>query len=382
MNNNNKDGDEMEKKKIAYVITQSELGGAQKHLLLLAKGLKEQYDITVYSKPGGKMVEELLALKIKYIPVNSMVREINLLEDFKTYKFLTNEFKQNNYDIVHSHSSKAGLIARLAANKVKTKKIIYTAHGFVFNEPMSKIKKTIYKIIERFAARLSDNIICVSPDDVEISKVVGIKPKSSIEYIPNGIEFEENSKESRLEIRKRLKLEQNEFIFGFVANFYETKGHRYLIEGFNNFIKNGYQAKLVLIGEGNLISEMKVLAKENKNIEFLGFKPNACELIKAFDCFIMSSVKEGFPFVLLEAAYNKVPIITTEVGAIYEMLDGNKNGIVVPPKDSQAIYNAMKYAIKNKESMNVNAESEYDYCKNMYSLEKMVSLTRDLYENK
>ncbi|HSP46985.1 MAG TPA: glycosyltransferase [Clostridiaceae bacterium] len=135
--------------KIAYVVTQSELGGAQRNILLLAKALSGRHDITVYAAPGGLLLDELRRAGIKVVEIPSMQRDISLKDDLETYRFLVEEFTENGYEIIHSHSSKAGLLARMAGKKAGAAVNVYTAHGFVFNEPMSKMKKRLYISLER-----------------------------------------------------------------------------------------------------------------------------------------------------------------------------------------------------------------------------------------
>lgn len=359
-------------KKIAYVITQSEMGGAQKHILLLCEGLKNLYDITVYSAEGGAMIKELENMNIKHVVIPNMVREISPLNDFKAYKFLSKEFKHNAYDVVHCHSSKAGIIGREAAKRAKIKNIIYTAHGFVFNEPMGNMKKNIYKFAEKYEAKNSHNLICVDSNDVNIAESYGIIPKKSLVYIPNGIDFKEESYKDRAE--------NDIFTFGLVANFYETKGHRYLIEAFNQLSNEGYKAKLQLIGEGILKNEMEILAKGNVNIEFLGYKKDAMNLMKNFDCFVLSSVKEGFPFVILEALKNKIPIIATKVGSVPQMLNQGDLGELVHKENVEELKCAMIKVMNDIETARAKAEKAYDICKNKYSIEKMIESTINIYE--
>jgi glycosyltransferase involved in cell wall biosynthesis len=363
-------------KKLAYVITQAEMGGAQKSILLLCKYLKSQYNITVYSAPEGELIDELKVLGITHIPVEDMVREINLLKDYKAYKYLKKEFLDKAFDIVHCHSSKAGIIAREAAYSAKVKNIIYTAHGFVFNEPMNKYKKDLYVFLEKFEAKKSNTIICVDPNDVTIAQKLNMKCKNQITYIPNGIDFdiEQDSNNNSNSVK-------NSFTFGFVANFYENKGHRYLIQAFNELVKTvNYKANLVLIGSGELEQEMKFLSKDNSYIKFLGFRKDAQELMKSFDCFVMSSIKEGFPFVILEAIKNKIPVISTDVGAIKEILQNGKLGYIAKPFDSEDLMNTMIYVYNNHEEAKVKANEAYGYCTNKYSIKNMIEETKKTYE--
>ncbi|SUY47242.1 glycosyltransferase [Clostridium putrefaciens] len=361
-------------KKLAYVITQSEMGGAQKNILLLCQGLKSSYDITVYSGSGGDMIGILEGMNIKHKSIPNMVREISPINDYKAYKYLKKEFLKEKFDIVHSHSSKAGVLAREAAKRAMVNNIVYTAHGFVFNEPMSKLKQTIYKIAEKREAKFSDNIICVDPKDITIAKDLGIIPKRELAYIPNGISFESDNNNMTLK-------ESDTFTFGLVANFYETKGHRYLIKAFKEVLKTYPKSELILIGEGILKKEMISLSDEEDRIKFLGYKKNGGELIKGFNCFTLSSVKEGFPFVILETIKQKVPIISTDVGAIRDILKNGKYGIVIEKASIKEMQKAMEYVINNYEEAKNKSIMAYNYCKKVYSLENMIDLTKKIYEN-
>lgn len=365
-------------KKLAYVITQAEMGGAQKNIILLCKKLRESYDITVYSGPNGGLIDELALISVKHVSIPDMVREINLSKDFNAYKFLAKEFTSNRYDIVHCHSSKAGIIARQAAKTAGIKNVIFTAHGFVFNEPMSSLKKKVYTFLEKFEGRNSDWIICVDPNDIKVAEKSGIKAKEGLVYVPNGIEF---TKEDISSVKVINKDSNKPFVFGLVANFYETKGHRYLIDAFNKFMsENNINAKLVLVGDGSLKGEMESLATNNKAITFMGYRKDAVEIMKTFDCFIMSSVKEGFPFVILEAIKNKLPVISTDVGAVREILDNGRLGIIVNPRNAEELAKAMKHVYNNRQEAEDKALRAFEECRSKYSVDTMVSLTKKVYD--
>lgn len=362
-------------KKLAMVVTQAEMGGAQKNIYLLAKHLSKDYDIKVYSGESGALIKELKEIGVTHVAVPDLVRDINFAKDFRAYRFLVKEFRTQGYDIVHCHSSKAGILARQAAKDAKIKNCIYTAHGFVFNEPMNYLKKNIYIFLERLQGRNSQNIICVNSQDVAVAEKHGITPRGALYYVPNGLDF------SSLPHGAPAVKEHDIFTFGLIANFYETKGHRYLIEAFNNFSKKTERkVRLVLIGQGALRPEMERLAEGNDSIEFWGYRENAEKLLSNFNCFVLSSVKEGFPFVILEAIKNKLPIIAADVGAVREILNQGKNGIIVEKANTEALEKAMAYALQHQEEMAEKAEAAFEFCKERYSIDRMIELTKKVYE--
>lgn len=373
-------------KKLAYVVTQSEMGGAQKNILLLSKGLSDKFDITVYCGPGGLLLEELRKAKISAIEVPSLKREVSLLDDLDTYCFLVREFREKGYSIVHSHSSKAGLLARLAARKAGVVKNIYTAHGFVFNEPMGRISKAFYRMIEKYAASISTDLIVVSRRDLETSESLGIRSEYQTTFIPNGIDFlspvDRDANDTISGLRKQLGLKDDDFVFGSIANFYETKGHRYLVQAFEMLRNksNSEKLKLVLVGQGRLKDEIRSLSGDG--VIFTGYVENAEKLMEAFDCFILSSVKEGFPFVILEAVRHRLPIVATDVGDIRGVLaEGDSESFrIVDPGSSEALTGAMEWILENPESARIAANRTYAMISERYSLQRMLDETLKVYE--
>ena len=373
-------------KKLAYVVTQSEMGGAQKNILLLSKGLSDKFDITVYCGPGGLLLEELRKAKISAIEVPSLKREVSLLDDLNTYCFLVREFREKGYSIVHSHSSKAGLLARLAASKAGVVKNIYTAHGFVFNEPMGRISKALYRMIERYAASISTDLVVVSRRDLETAESLGIRSWNQTAFIPNGIDFghpdDSDDNVTISGLRQQLGLQDDDFVFGSIANFYETKGHRYLVHAFEMLKSKSVseKLKLVLVGQGRLKDEIRSLSGDG--IIFTGYVENAEKLMEAFDCVILSSVKEGFPFVILEAVRHRLPIVATDVGDIKRVLaEGDLESYrIVEPGSSEELAEAMEWIIENTGSARIAAIRTYDLISERYSLQRMLDETMKVYE--
>lgn len=373
--------------KIAYVVTQSELGGAQRNILLLAKALSGRHDITVYAAPGGLLLDELRRAGIKVVEVPSMQREISLRDDLETYRFLVKEFRENGYEVIHSHSSKAGLLARMAGKKAGVAVNVYTAHGFVFNEPMSKMKKRVYIAIEKYGARKGTDLITVSERDQKAAKKLGITSKGPTRYIPNGIDFPEkevllrDKERNRERFRQVLGIGKGDIVFGSIANFYETKGHRYLIAAFNRLRKENpdLRLKLVLIGQGALQKTMEELA--GPGVIFTGYVQDAELLMDSFDCLVLSSVKEGFPFVILEGVKHMVPLIATDVGDVGKVLRKGdlESYILVNPKSASELHSAMGSFLQKRESMERAAGHSFDLLGEAYSLERMVEETEQVY---
>lgn len=375
-------------KKLAYVVTQSELGGAQKNILLLAGALRERYEITLYTGPGGLLIDEARAIGVEVVICEDFCREINLIRDFSALRFLIKEFSGREFDIVHSHSSKAGLLSRIAAKRAGVKVNAYTAHGFVFNEPMTRIMKWLYKSVEGFASKLGTDLILVSERDFRLANELGFGSAETNVHIPNGIDFpdridiSERKASMRSSLRHEYGISDEAILFGVIANFYETKGHRYLVEAFNTLVAEypELDLRLILIGQGELLERIRNMSSES--VIFTGYLKDAEVMIDSFDCLVLPSVKEGFPFVILEGIKHMVPIIATDVGDVRIVLESGKKeaSIIIGRSSTEEILEAMEAFIANRESMTCAAIDSYDFVRDVFSLSRMVSETEKVYE--
>ena len=370
--------------KIAQIITLSEYGGAQKHILILSNMLKKNgYDVDVISGEGDQLKEYLDKSSINNIKIDSLIRSINPIKDFKALFQLVKIIKKNNYDIVHCHSSKAGLLGRIAAKIAGVKCIVFTAHGFVFNEPMSSIKKRIYIIAEKFAAHFGHKVITVSQKDYNTALQYNITTKEKLVYIPNALEKSEPLNiEEKSKLHKELHIDEKCITIGCVANFFETKGYVYLIEALNRLNKEGYPFQALLIGNGPKFEEIKEMAINDKNIRFLGFRDDAEKLINIFDVFVLASIKEGMPYVILEAMGKGIPVLCTKVGALTDIIKHKENGFIVDPANSDALYEYLKEIILGKYDLKEIGKKGNEFIDNNFNLDDCVNKIIKVYEKK
>lgn len=372
--------------KIFYVITQSELGGAQRYVFDLARSLSsEEYVVTVCAGSGGSLLTKFDGTRIASVTLKYMTRAIDPIKDLFAYWELKRLFKKHQPDIVHLNSSKAGVVGAIAAKHAGVKKVIYTVHGFVFNEPMPVWKKYFYILAEKFSARYKDKLICVS----EFDRQIGIKRKIAKEEkfvtIHNGIEnLEFYGKE---EARDKLNLPQDKIIVGTIANFYPTKGLSYLIKAAKTITEKNNNIIFKIIGFGELEKELKKQTKmlnltnkvDLENSIFQEARLSGYKYLKAFDVYCLPSIKEGFPYALLEAMTAGLPIVSTKVGGIPEMID-EASGILVEPKNPQALAEAIIKLVGNKNVADACAHQAQEDVKNKFSLDKMVEKTIAVYK--
>lgn len=339
------------KQKILYLITQSEWGGAQKYVFDLASSLdKNRFTVKVLAGQGtGELFNRLKQASIPYLKLKHTVRAINPLKEILALLELIKIFKQEKPDVIHLNSSKIGFLGSLAAKFVRPKpKVVYTSHGWVFTEPLSYPVKKLYFWLEKISSGWKDVIITVCQKDQLIAKKYNFKSK--ITTIHNSINPDNIIFLSKEKARQKLNLPLTKTIIGTIANLYPTKGLGYLIEA-AKLLKED-DLIFAVIGEGeerkNLESLIKKYSLEN-NFHLLGSKTDAHQYLKAFDLYVMPSVKEGLPYAILEAQAAGLKVIATKVGGLPEIV---KKESLVEAKNPQALAEKIKEALLKPDSLN------------------------------
>ena len=371
----------MVKPKILYLITQSEFGGARRYSFDLANNLQNDYEIMVAAGGQDELFERLKSINVTTFKLKNLVREINLVKDIFAYWEIKKLLQKIKPDILHLNSSKAEIFGALAGHRAKIKKIIYTVHGFVFNEPMPKWKKLIYLWLEKFSAKYKNNLICVSDFDRQTGIKNKIAPSQKFITIYNGV-AKINFLEKK-EARKELNLPLEKTIIGTIANFYPTKGLIYLIKAAPIIIKKYPDLKFKIIGDGALKNQLTTeIEKLNlKDYFSLEKKENAASLLLAFDIFALPSIKEGLPYTILEAAQAGIPIIATNVGGIPEMIKGGESGLLVNPADSAALAETIIQLLEYKKLAEQFGNQARIGLNQKFNLNKMIAETKKIYDN-
>ncbi|MDD4333131.1 MAG: glycosyltransferase [Patescibacteria group bacterium] len=398
------------KKKILYLITQSEWGGAQRYVFDLADNLKEQFEIIVgfgEQGEGGELTKRLMGAGIPYYSIRHLKRSISPFYDILALIEIIILIKKCQPDIIHLNSSKISVLGSLASifcfkSRFCKCYVIYTSHGWVFNEPMNYIKKNFYKYNEKFAAIFKNKIICVSECDRKIAIEEKIVPENKLITIHNGVNKNNflNKEESREKLLteflkdKSLNLSKirdnykSEFIIGSIGNLYKNKGYEYLIKAINILFKKYYlHFTTCIIGNGaeqkNLQNLIKKYGLEN-DVILSGRILDAAKYLKAFNIYVCSSVKEGLSYTMIEAMQAGLPIVATNVGGNPELVDpyasyGYETGLLTEPKNPELLARRIKELIDNKlireklgENAKIKAEQEF-------TLDKMINKTREIY---
>jgi len=304
------------KKKILFVITKSNWGGAQRYVYDLATALpKDQFEVGVAFGQPGLLAKKLEAASVVIHPILSLQRDISIIADLKSFFELLRLYKKERFDIVHLNSSKAAGIGALAARIAGVPRIIYTAHGWPFWEQRNPISRALIYFFSWLTALLSHKVIVVSDYDLSVTKNMPFVGHKSIR-IYNGINLHFPLGSADV---IRHSFPKGAHIIGTIGELTKNKNQVMLIEQ----AKGDPTMFVAIVGEGEERGRLEQKIKEyglKNRVKLFGFIP-ANEVLRGFDVFTLPSLKEGLPYVLLEAKAAGLPIITNRVGGVGEILD-------------------------------------------------------------
>jgi glycosyltransferase involved in cell wall biosynthesis len=365
--------------KIIYGITKSNFGGAQRYVFDLAREAnKAGHDVAVLCGGEGSLINKLKEESIRVISLPHLKRDISLTDELRSLHFIFRTLVEEKPDVFHTNSSKMGGLGNFAANLAGIKRIIFTAHGWAFNEPRPSYQKFLIKFFVWLTIMLADKTICVS---AKTCRDISGWPFMSrfLTVVPNGIDDFELLNKS--EARATLGLPQEAFIVGSLAELHPIKGLDVLIKAWERFSKN-QNAKLVVFGEGEERLALEELIKElglSDSITLKGFIPEAKKYLKAFDIFALPSRSEALPYTVLEAGLAGLPVIASRVGGIPEVIETGVSGALVEPENNEELLSTLLLlsqdgSLRERLGSALKARVASDF-----SLSKMASATFQLY---
>ena len=335
--------------KIVHVITRLILGGAQENTVLTVEGLHHRYgdDVTLISGPAvgpeGDLFQRARDQGLKVIVMPELVRDLDPLTDVRAYCRLRDVFRSMKPDVVHMHSSKAGIIGRWAAWHEKIPAVVHTIHGLPFGPSESRVRNFLYTHLERWAARRCHAIVSVCDAMTEQALAAGVGRREQFQTVYSGMDVDSflNPPRTRDEVRAELGLKDHEVAFATVARLFERKGHDDLLAAAPTILKANPNVRFVWIGDG-LLRDHLIAETERLGIRpafhFVGLvPPERCpELLGAIDAVVHPSLREGLARVLPQALLVGRPIISYDVDGAREVCLP-ETGILLNPRDIQGL---------------------------------------------
>jgi glycosyltransferase involved in cell wall biosynthesis len=377
----------MNRKKLLFVITKGTWGGAQKYVYDVSIAFKNEFDIAVVHGTPGHLVRKLTEAGIRTIEIPSLGRDINPLLDLASFRQLLKLFRDEKADIVHLNSSKIGGLGALAGRLARIKNIIFTVHGWAFNEHRSFPSRIIIWILSWITAMLSHHVIVLSNRELKQAKQMPFLIQKT-RLIPNGIQTLPflSRTEARIHLKQQsnIPLDTEKMWIGTISELHPNKGLIHALQAIHTFIRKGHQLHFIIIGEGK---ERKILEKKIHELELqhhvslLGNVKDAAQYLKSLDIFLLSSVKEGLPYVILEAGQAEIPMVASHIGGIPELTDDGRLAHLVKPKSSEDIVRAITYIIEHRQEATRIAQELKQLIGQRYAVDNMMSQTRKLYQD-
>ena len=359
--------------KILYLITKSNFGGAQRYVYDLATSTHALgHDVVVSFGGNGTLATKLVEAGIRTVPIPELERDVNIMNDSRIFFRLLDLIAEESPDIVHLNSSKMGGLGALVARVYNTwtwvrklfgkngqhVRIIFTGHGWSFNEERPDWQRFLIGCAHWLTIQLCHQTIAVSRKTREqISKLPLVGHKLVVIY--NGVsEITPLPREEALrfifEEQQSKWLSSNPLVIGTIAELHKNKGLAYAIEGCAQLRKQTSVAFIfVIIGEeGSERTHLEALITKltlDNVVYIAGRKEHAATLLLAFDIFLLPSITEAFPYVILEAGNVGLPVVATSVGGIPEVIDDMQSGILIQSKNSGEVARALSYLIEHSE---------------------------------
>jgi glycosyltransferase involved in cell wall biosynthesis len=373
--------------RICHVI-EATTGGTRRHVVDLATHLdRNRFDISLLCAtrrdPGFQ--NDIKRMREAGVTVNDveMRRSISPFHDMAAYRALRDEFTGGTFDIVHTHSSKAGALGRLAANRAGIGTIVHTPHVFPFQMEQPALVRALYTAIERLLAARCHAMICVSRAEQSAARSHKLCADEKLRHIPNGIELTTNFVASAASLRGELGLPVDRKLIGLVGRVSHQKGADTLLAAAPAIRAAHPDAEFVIVGDG---PEMPALRQQidSANLGAVCHLPGAREdaqrFYPLFDVLALPSRWEGLPYTLLEAMAAGVPVVASSVGGNSEVLITGVNGLLVPQQDPARLSEAIVQILDDSDLARSLGSAARETVRSDYSLDEMMRRTAELYE--
>ncbi len=381
------------KLKICHIITRMIIGGAQENTLLSALGHLDNGHESVLitgptTGPEGNLLDKYENLNnLKIIEIPYLKRNISPLNDFLAYFKLKKVLKEYNFDVVHTHSSKAGIIGRIVATHLKIPCVVHTVHGQAFHQYEKPWKNFIYKTGERFAAKYCHKIFAVAQAMIDQCVVANIASETKYKVVYSGMDIDLflNAKDN-CELRKKLDIPLGTPVVGAIARLFPLKGYEDFIPVAAEVAKHIPNVKFLIIGDGILREKLKRQIQElnlSNNFVFIGLIPpeEIHKYTPLMSLLLHLSLREGLPRTVVQALASSKPAIGYDLDGTPEVIINNETGFIIKPRDiDETVKATIKLLEDDKLTKNMGIKGR-ELVKEKFNYMTMVNILEKEYFN-
>jgi len=378
------------KLRVAQVITRMDWGGAPDIVRILCENLNpDKFELTLIcgknrcvTKKNKKFLEDF---KQQAVSIPYLQRDINPFFDLCALIKLFLLFKKEKFDIVHTHTAKAGFLGRVAAHFAGIKKIVHTTHGHNFYGYFGPLTSKLIIGLESYAAKFTDKMIaltCLEKEDLVRFKIID---SQKIKVLNTAVEIDDikDGNNPLIYIKEGFGVKSNEILIGMVSRLEPIKGVKYFIAAAKIIADKFEHVKFVIVGEGSLKKDLEeniTKAGLGPRFIFTGWRDDVLDIIAALDIMVLASLNEAVGIVLIEAQAQGVPVIATRVGGIPEVVEDGKTGILVASQNTEELIKAMQILIEDRQKRQAMSRAGSEAVKNKYSVQSFVDNVSKIYE--
>ncbi len=378
--------------KVLCIVNRFNLGGVTYNAAYLTKYMSAEYETMLVGGPNDKTEKNseyiVNSLGITPVIIPEMRREINFRQDLLAYKKLKQIIAEFKPDIVHTHASKAGALGRRAAKEMGVKAIVHTFHGHVFDAYFNSVKSKFYQGIERRLAKKTDAIVAISKKQKEdlVDKYT-ICAASKVRVIPLGFDlsiFITDKEIKRQSFREKYELTKDDIAIGIIGRIVPIKNHKMFLESFAQLKKKTKRnVKAFVVGDGELRQEVEQEAKllgltvssntaKKVDVVFTSWIKEMDEVNAAMDIVALTSLNEGTPVSLIEAQASGVPIVSTNVGGVEDIVVPNETALLVDSVDVDSFADNLYTLVENDSLRQEMSEKGWDKVSKQFSYQILV----------
>jgi glycosyltransferase involved in cell wall biosynthesis len=369
---------------ILYIRDSSGIYGAERVILTTAKNINpEKYNFMLLCMQREDADSQSLLNLAVYFKITVLTVKVNSSFDVSAILRIRKIIKKHQVQIIHTHDFKSDFYGLAATLFLKTKRLL-TAHGSTRD---SVIKKFYLFFTERIVYKFYDRIIVVSEDVAAYLKKRHVDNNKMI-VIQNGLDpdiLTYSDSEGTGSLFNSGVIHHTDRLFAVIGRLYPDKGHRFFLEAFSKLTAEFKNVKAILIGDGPNRSVLEKLVRNlklEKTVFVLGYKKSIKPFYSRINYIVISSIREGLPYVLLEAMFLKIPVLATSVGDIPLLIKDDKSGYLVAPADSEALYQGMrKMLIQPEHKLNEFITEAYKTVFDRFSAKRMVQNLENVYTN-
>lgn len=380
--------------KVLRIINRFNLGGPTYNVTFLSAFLPEEFETLLCGGTHEKHEGDSLFIPEKYglkpVIIPSLQRSINPLTDRKALSEIRKLIREYKPDIVHTHASKAGALGRTAAFKEGVPVVVHTFHGHVFHSYFGNFKTWLYKVAERRLAKKTDAIIAISEiQKQELVEQHRIAPESKFKVIPLGFDlssFTANKAEKRLNFRKKYGLTENDIAIGIIGRLTSIKNHALFFDSLEILLRTGVNnIRAFVIGDGELMQELKIRAGQLNElagkscVTFTSWIRNMEEILPGLDLVALTSLNEGTPVSLIEAQAAGVPVISTNVGGVADVMHHEETGLIVAGFKAEDYAESMRILIENEKMREKMSQNGWNHVEQKFHYKRLCDEVAQLY---